>query len=64
MLVIEKKFANKVKKLKKLSAENADKEAKLFEKLCKDMNIGVESDEGDCLFDHVFNDTDWTVKYK
>lgn len=64
MLTIDKKFTNKINRLKKLSESNTDKEAKMFEKLCSDMNIEPNSNEGDCLFDHIFNDCDWTVEYK
>lgn len=64
MLIIQKKFVNKIKKLKKLSEDNTNKEAQMFDKLCAEMDIHPDSEDGDCLFDHVFNDLDWSVEYE
>ena len=47
---------------KKILAETA-RQDKIFSKICKKLNIGPESEDGDALFDHIYNDSDWTVVY-
>lgn len=63
MITIHKKHKKEIAAFRKdILAEMAAQD-KIFSKLCKKLNIDPESDDGDVLFDHIYNDTDWTVKY-
>ena len=63
MITLPKESKKAVKLLKKFIESNDKTEDKMFRKLCKWLTIDPDSPEGEALWDHVYNDTDWTVKY-
>ena len=64
MRKINKKHKKEIDAFRKdIFAEMAAQD-KVFSKLCKKLNIDPDGDDGDTLFDHIYNDTDWTVKYE
>lgn len=64
MITLPKESKKAVKLLKKFVSINDKEEDKMFRKLCKWLGIDPDSAEGEALWDHVYNDTDWTVKYE
>jgi hypothetical protein len=64
MIKINKKHKKEISAFRKdILAEMAAQD-KVFSKLCKKLNIDPDGDDGDTLFDHIYNDTDWTVEYE
>jgi hypothetical protein len=62
-LKIDKSFKDRIKRFH-LILKTQDKENdKAFKFLCKDMKIKPKSEEADILWDHVFNRSNWMVKY-
>lgn len=56
-----KKLVNKAKlKINGLTVKQND----IFTLLCNQVGIQEDTPEAESLWDHVFNDTDWTVKFK
>ena len=64
MIKINKKHKKEIDSFRKdILAEMAAQD-KVFSKLCKKLNINPDGEDGDALFDHIYNETDWTVKYE
>lgn len=64
MIKINKKHKKEIDAFRKdILAEMAAQD-KVFSKLCKKLNINPDGEDGDALFDHIYNETDWTVKYE
>lgn len=64
MITLPKESKNAVKLLKKFIASNNKTEDKMFRVLCKFLKIAPDSKEGETLWDHIYNDSDWNVKYE
>lgn len=63
MIKINKKHKKEIDAFRKdILAEMAAQD-KVFSKLCKKLNIDPESEDGDAVFDHIYNDSNWTVEY-
>ena len=63
MIQINKKHKKEIAAFRKdILAEMAAQD-KVFYKLCKKLNIDPDGEDGDALFDHIYNDSNWTVKY-
>ena len=63
-MTIDKKYKARIKALQKLNEKNSDAENEEFVSICEELDIDPESEDGDALFDHIFNGTMWTVKFK
>lgn len=63
MITLPKESKKAVKLLKKFVSMNDKTEDKMFRDLCKWLDVDPDSEAGEALWDHVYNDTDWTVKY-
>jgi len=64
MITIDKKHKKEIDKLKKIIVAAAKAQDELFNDLCAELNVDANTNEGDCLFDYIFNDCDFTVKFK
>jgi hypothetical protein len=64
MIKINKKHKKEIDAFRKDILSEMAAQDKVFFKLCKKLNIDPDSDDGDTLFDHIYNDTDWTVEYE
>lgn len=63
MIKINKKHKKEIDAFRKdILAEMAAQD-KVFSKLCKKLNINPDGENGDALFDHIYNDSNWTVEY-
>jgi hypothetical protein len=63
MTTINKKHKKEITAFRKdILAEMAAQD-KVFSKLCKKLNIDPDGEDGDALFDHIYNGTDWTIEY-
>ena len=63
MININKKHKKEISAFRKEILAETTRQDKIFCKICKKLNIDPESDDGDALFDHIYNDSDWTVVY-
>ena len=63
MININKKHKKEISAFRKEILAETARQDKLFSKICKKLNIDPESDDGDAVFDHIYNDSNWTVKY-
>lgn len=63
MIKINKKHKKEIDAFRKDILSQQIAQDKIFSKLCKKLNIAPDSDDNDYLFDHVYNNTDWTVEY-
>jgi hypothetical protein len=59
-LKISKKHQPLINDFKKIIIANREMEDKLFAALCSEMKLDAPQEE--LLFDHVYNDSHWTVE--
>ena len=64
MITLNKKYKKLVNAFAKGVKARNKEEDRLFNALCKELNVDGESNEGESLWDHVYNGSDWTVKYE
>jgi hypothetical protein len=64
MIILDKKHKKTVTNFIKLVKANQDKEVKLYTALCKKLKVKEGTSEDDSLFDHIYNDSEWTIKYE
>jgi hypothetical protein len=63
-MIIDRKHRKVVKALQEMIAENSKREEAELDRVCELIGIDPESEDADTLFDHVFNGTERTVKFK
>lgn len=63
MIKINKKHKKDIDALRKQILAEMAAQDKLFSKLCKKLGIDFESEDAYTLFDHIYNNTDWTIEY-
>lgn len=63
-MIIDKKHKARIKALSELNDKNYETENAEFVAICEVLEIDPEGDDGNALFDHIFNKTMWTVKFK
>lgn len=63
MLIVNQKHKKKIAELKKLITSHQKEEEKVFKTICKDIGIRPDGLGGDCLFDHLYNDSDWVLEF-
>jgi hypothetical protein len=64
MLTINKKYKSKVAALRRKVALQQKQQDSWILKLAKEAGINTSGDDFETLWDHVMNETDWTVKYE
>lgn len=62
-LQIDSKFKDRVDRTKHEIAVLRNRQEFLAQELAVELNVPYESPEYEILWDHIFNDTDWTVTY-
>lgn len=60
---INKKHGKEIAAFRKEILAEMARQDKMFAKLCKKLNIAPDGADGDALFDHIYNGTDWTIEY-
>lgn len=63
-LILSKKSKKKIAAVQKLNVSFNKKIDKLIDEIAKDNNIEIGSKEYETLWDHMLNETYWTVDYK
>lgn len=63
MIKINKKHKKEISAFRKDILAQMAVQDKVFSKLCKKLNIDHDGEDGDALFDHIYNGTDWVVEY-
>lgn len=59
-LVIKKKYQKRIKRFKDMLLKRQLREDKRFDRIAASM--GLSEEEGQILWDHIYNDTEWTVE--
>jgi len=59
-LVIKKKYQKRIKRFKDMLLKRQLREDKRFDRIAASM--GLSEEESKILWDHVYNDTEWTVE--
>ena len=59
-LVIKKKYQKRIKRFKDMLLKRQLREDKRFDRIAASM--GLSEEENKILWDHVYNDTEWTVE--
>lgn len=63
MITIHKKHKKEIAAFRKEILTDMARQDKVFSKLCKKLNIQPDGEDGDTLFDHIYNGSNWTVVY-
>ena len=63
MIKINKKHKKEIFAFRKEILAETARQDKIFCKICKKLNIDPDGEDGDALFDHIYNDSNWTVVY-
>lgn len=59
-LVIKKKYQKRIKRFKDMLLKRQLREDKRFDRIASSM--GLSEEENNILWDHIYNDTEWTVE--
>jgi hypothetical protein len=59
-LVIKKKYQKRIQRFKNMLLKSQLRQDKRFERIAASM--GLSEEEGKILWDHIYNDTEWTVE--
>jgi hypothetical protein len=59
-LVIKKKYQKRIQRFKNMLLKSQLRQDKRFERIASSM--GLSEEEGKILWDHIYNDTEWTVE--
>jgi hypothetical protein len=59
-LIIKKKYQKRIKRFKDMILKSQLRQDKRFERIAASM--GLSEEESQILWDHVYNDTEWTVE--
>jgi hypothetical protein len=59
-LVIKKKYQKRIKNFKDMILKSQLRQDKRFDRIAASM--GLSEEESQILWDHVYNDTEWTVE--
>jgi len=59
-LIIKKKYQKRIKRFKDMILKNQLTQDKRFERIAASM--GLSEEESQILWDHIYNDTEWTVE--
>ena len=59
-LVIKKKYQKRIKNFKDMILKSQLRQDKRFERIAASM--GLSEEESKVLWDHIYNDTEWTVE--
>jgi hypothetical protein len=54
----------KINNIKKIIRKNDKDEDKEFHRICKWMNIDPNGNDGEAVWDHIYNGSDWRIEYK
>ena len=63
MMIINKKYKNTIEEYKRAIKASQVYQDNMFAVLCDDIGIEDGTPEAEALWDHIFNDTDWTITY-
>jgi hypothetical protein len=63
MITLDKKHKKAVDAARKEIVKHTKAQDATFLRLCKKLKVDGNSPEGDSLWDHIFNDTDWVIEY-
>jgi hypothetical protein len=59
-LVIKKKYQKRIQRFKNMLLKSQLRQDKRFERIASSM--GLSEEESKVLWDHIYNDTEWTVE--
>jgi hypothetical protein len=59
-LVIKKKYQKRIQRFKNMLLKSQLRQDKRFERIAASM--GLSEEESQILWDHIYNDTEWTVE--
>lgn len=59
-LVIKKKYQKRIQRFKNMLLKSQLRQDKRFERIAASM--GLSEEESKVLWDHIYNDTEWTVE--
>lgn len=64
MITIPKKLNSEVKKFRELAFKRQKEEDRQFNALCKKLGVKPDSEKAMCLFDYIYNDVTWSVRFE
>ena len=63
-LILEKKYKKSITAFQKKVVARMKAEEKEYNAFCVSLGLELGSESDETLWDHIFNQTDWTVEYK
>lgn len=64
MILINKKYRTKVNALRKKITLQQKQQDQWIEKLAKEAGVNLKGEDFETFWDHIMNETEWTVKYE
>lgn len=64
MISIDKKYRTKVNALRKKITLQQKQQDQWIEKLAKEAGVKLKGEDFETFWDHIMNETEWTVKYE
>jgi hypothetical protein len=64
MITLDKKHKKTVEEAQSKIQSLSVKQHKVFTDLCEELKVVDDTPEAESLWDHLFNETGWVIKYK